>query len=93
VCVSSLCVCCLFICLLLLFAFVCNVRLLVFIQVCMCGFFQCFCIAVPTNYGYLPDASVLRAIVDLLLEAGKQGTFVCVGDGDGVGEEHVCMCV
>ena len=30
-------------------------------------------VAVPPNYTYLPEASFLRAIVDLLLEAGKQG--------------------
>lgn len=29
--------------------------------------------SVPTTFGYLPEASILRAAVDLLLEAGKQG--------------------
>ncbi|XP_070176499.1 focadhesin-like [Littorina saxatilis] len=37
---------------------------------------------VPTNYGYLPEASFLRAIVDLLLEAGQQGP-------ERISEEHV----
>ncbi|XP_071110148.1 focadhesin-like [Haliotis cracherodii] len=32
--------------------------------------------SVPPSYGYLPESSILRALVDLLIEAGKRGPEV-----------------
>lgn len=35
-----------------------------------------FVISVPNNYSYLQESSILRAIVDFLLMAGKKGTCI-----------------